>query len=144
MSEQRTFGALVRVLSLNGAGTNQNDPFRYGPVQPYNIYDFLCESSEYFQDNKLDECPVACESVEFSAQLSYARYPANTHADLLAKKRNMTGTVSENRQYLRYGERYRPNAKMVAFKLFFYLNLKQQTNLVPEIRIQKNTGQSRL
>ena len=58
---------------------------------------------EYFQEKKLDKCPVACESVEFSAKLSYARYPANTYADkLLSKKRNMTGTIQENRQYLRY------------------------------------------
>lgn len=59
--------------------------------------------SEHFQEKKLDKCPVACESVEFSAQLSYARYPANTYADkLLSKQRNMTGTIQENRQYLRY------------------------------------------
>ena len=59
--------------------------------------------SEHFQEKKLDKCPVACESVEFSAQLSYARYPANTYADkLLSKRRNMTGTIQENRQYLRY------------------------------------------
>ena len=61
-----------------------------------------CDIAEHFQVNKLDKCPVACESVDFSAQLSYARYPANTYADLLAKKRNMTGTVYENRQHLRY------------------------------------------
>jgi len=64
----------------------------------FNNYDI----AEHFQVNKLDKCPVACESVDFSAQLSYARYPANTYADLLAKKRNMTGTVYENRQHLRY------------------------------------------
>ena len=62
---------------------------------------------EHFQDNKLDKCPVACESVEFSAQLSYARYPANTYADyILAKKRNLKGTDEENRRYLRYGLNY--------------------------------------
>ena len=47
---------------------------------------------------------MACESVEFSAQLSYARFPANNYADyMLAKQRNMTGTNEENRRYLRYG-----------------------------------------
>ena len=62
---------------------------------------------EHFQDNKLDKCPVACESVEFSAQLSYARYPANTYADyILAKKRNLKGRDEENRRYLRYGLNY--------------------------------------
>lgn len=56
---------------------------------------------KHFEVNKLDKCPVACESVDFSAQLSYSRYPANTYGDLLAKERNMTGTVYENRQHLR-------------------------------------------
>ena len=77
---------------------------------------------EHFQDNKLDKCPVACESVEFSAQLSYARYPANTYADyILAKKRNLKGTDEENRRYLRYGLNYQlispPDYTHFAFKL---------------------------
>lgn len=77
---------------------------------------------EHFQDNKLDKCPVACESVEFSAQLSYARYPANIYADyILAKKRNLKGTDEENRRYLRYGLNYElispPDYTHFVFKL---------------------------
>lgn len=77
---------------------------------------------EHFQDNKLDKCPVACESVEFSAQLSYARYPANTYADyILAKKRNLKGTDEENRRYLRYELKYElistPDYTYFVFKL---------------------------
>ncbi|RMX47500.1 hypothetical protein pdam_00002209 [Pocillopora damicornis] len=56
----------------------------------------------HFEDKKLDRCPVACESVEFSAQLSYSRYPANAYADLLlSKRKNLTGTPEENRRFLR-------------------------------------------
>jgi len=83
------------------------DWFMPGGDEGIPVCDFAASKScmwpawEHFQDNKLDKCPVACESVEFSAQLSYASYPANTYADLLAKNRNMTGTVVENRQYLR-------------------------------------------
>jgi len=83
------------------------DWFMPGGDEGIPVCDFAASKScmwpawEHFQDNKLDKCPVACESVEFSAQLSYASYPANTYADLLAKNRNMTGTVAENRQYLR-------------------------------------------
>ena len=58
--------------------------------------------SVHFEDKKLDRCPVACESVEFSAQLSYSRYPANAYADLLlSKRKNLTGTPEENRRFLR-------------------------------------------
>ena len=56
----------------------------------------------HFENNKLDKCPVACKSIEYSATLSYALYPSNVQADQLAKKLNMTGSVRENRQFLRY------------------------------------------
>jgi len=87
------------------------DWFMPGGDQGIPVCDFKTSDScmwpawEHFQEKKLDKCPVACESVEFSAQLSYARYPGNTYADkLLSKQRNMTGTIQENRQYLRYSK----------------------------------------
>ncbi|EDO48656.1 predicted protein [Nematostella vectensis] len=57
--------------------------------------------SAYFEENKLDQCPVACNSVEYSAQLSYARFPANNYAKMLAKEYGLKGSDEENRQYLR-------------------------------------------
>ena len=57
--------------------------------------------AEYFQNNKLDKCPVACESIEFSAQLSYAIFPANTYSQLLAKSLGLKGSPAENKQFLR-------------------------------------------
>ena len=81
---------------------------------------------EHFQDNKLDKCPVACESVEFSAQLSYARYPANTYADyILAKKRNLKGTDEENRRYLRY----RLNYELISTPDYTHFVFKKSLNL---------------
>ncbi|XP_032222094.2 acid-sensing ion channel 1B [Nematostella vectensis] len=55
----------------------------------------------YFEENKLDQCPVACNSVEYSAQLSYARFPANNYAKMLAKEYGLKGSDEENRRYLR-------------------------------------------
>lgn len=55
----------------------------------------------YFEQKKLDNCPIACNSIEYSAQLSYARFPANTYTYMLAKQYGLKGTHKENREYLR-------------------------------------------
>ena len=63
----------------------------------HNLYNFVV----VFRDDKIDNCPVACESIEYSAQLSYAQYPSNVFADDLAKQRGLKGSKEENRLFLR-------------------------------------------
>ena len=68
------------------------------------LADCFCASfAEYFDKHKLDKCPVACESIEYSAQLSYAMFPSNVEGDRIAKQRKLGGSRAENRQFLRYG-----------------------------------------
>ncbi|KAK3748779.1 hypothetical protein QZH41_013515 [Actinostola sp. cb2023] len=55
----------------------------------------------FFEEKKLDNCPIACESIEYSAKLSYARFPSNPYVDILAKEYGLIGTHQENREFLR-------------------------------------------
>lgn len=75
----------------------------------------------HFENNKLDKCPVACKNIEYSATLSYALYPSNVEADQLAKKRKLTGSLMENRQFLR--------ENLMQIKLYYedltYFDVKQ-------------------
>ena len=73
-----------------------------------------------FRDNKIDNCPVACDSIEYSAQLSYAQYPSNVYADQLAKEKGLKGTKEENRLFLRW-------IQIVTIKLLFLTLLHNKT-----------------
>ena len=53
--------------------------------------------------NKMDTpgCPIACETVHFEPRLSFGQYPSNVHADDKSRQFRLTGSVQENRKFIR-------------------------------------------
>ena len=47
------------------------------------------------------QCPLACESVHFEPTLSFGQYPSNVYADATAKRFKLSGSVQENRKFIR-------------------------------------------
>ena len=54
-----------------------------------------------FDKNKKYHCPVPCVIDTYNPSISIARYPSNNQADVMAKRLNLSGTISENRELVR-------------------------------------------
>jgi len=46
-------------------------------------------------------CPIACEEIDYESYLSFAMFPSNKYTDRVANEMNLTGSIQENRKFIR-------------------------------------------